>query len=190
MRVVIGLLVMATVIACGMARWAGARDAPAAGPAVQLPEFTHGAAADWINSGPQSAASLRGRPVLVEVWTFDCSNCLASLPWMQRVARRYGSQGLAIVAVHTPELPEERDRAGVRRAISRLAIGYPVMVDDDYSYWRALDNRYWPAFYLFDAQGRRLAMEVGELHSGEARADALEQRIAALLPAATVRAAP
>ena len=142
-----------------------------------LPEFTHAAAGDWLNTTPLRAAELRGHPVLIEFWTFGCSNCLASLPWMHAAAARYRGRGLAIVGVHTPELPAEYRHDAVRAAVSRLSIDYPVMIDDDYSYWRALDNRYWPAFYLYDAAGRLIATHVGELHVGEARSDAFAKLV-------------
>ena len=55
------------------------------------------------------------------------------------------------------------------------------MLDPQGRYWRALDNRYWPAFYLFDASHALTATRIGELHTGEASADAFEQAIARLL---------
>jgi thiol-disulfide isomerase/thioredoxin len=160
----------------------GAAAASAAPPAA-LPAFTHREPSSWLNSAPLEAEALRGHPVLIEVWTFECSNCLASLPWMQRVAARYRPSGLAIVGVHTPELVAERDPAQVAAAVRRLGIGYPVMLDRDFSYWQRLDNHYWPAFYLFDGSGRLLATRIGELHAGEPAADAFEQLIAAQLSA-------
>jgi thiol-disulfide isomerase/thioredoxin len=150
----------------------------------ELPSFTHSAAGDWINSAPLWSVELRGHPVLVEVWTFECSNCLASLPWMQRIAAAYQGRGLVIVGVHTPELQEEHDRSKVVAAVRRLDIRYPVMLDADYSYWQSLGNRYWPAFYLYDAAGRLLATRIGELHAGEAGADAFERLLASRLPVA------
>ena len=142
-----------------------------------LPEFTHATAGDWLNSAPLRAADLRGHPVLIEFWAFDCSNCLATLPWMHAAAARYRSRGLMIVGVHTPELPVERQHDAVRAAVSRLRIDYPVMIDDDYSYWRALDNHYWPAFYFFDAAGALVATHFGELHAGEPQSEAFERLI-------------
>jgi len=160
--------------------------APTAGADAprELPTFTHPAASDWINSAPLTTAELIGHPVLVEVWAFECSNCLASLPWMQRIEGAYQRRGLVIVGVHTPELPEEHDRSQVAAAVRRLDIRYPVMVDMDYSYWKALGNRYWPAFYLYDAAGRLLATRIGELHAGEAGADTFERLLASRLPIA------
>jgi thiol-disulfide isomerase/thioredoxin len=167
-----------------LATWAllGAAAAGAAPPAA-LPAFTHREPSNWLNTAPLEAEALRGHPVLIEVWAFECSNCLASLPWMRRVAGRYRPAGLAIVGVHSPELAEERDRAQVAAAVRRLEIGYPVMLDEDFSYWRRLDNHYWPAFYLYDAAGRLLATRIGELHAGEPQSDAFERLIAAQLTA-------
>lgn len=52
------------------------------------PEFSHSAAGVWINSPPQSIAALRGRPVMIEFWTFDCIDCRRTLPWMKGVSSR------------------------------------------------------------------------------------------------------
>ena len=151
--------------------------AGAAADRPALPEFTHSAAGDWLNAMPLRATQLRGHPVLVEFWTFGCSNCLASMDWMRSTAARYRSLGLTVIGVHTPELPGEYQHNAVRAAVSRLGIDYPVMIDDDYSYWRALGNRYWPAFYIFDAEGHWVATAIGELHRGEPRSDAFEQAL-------------
>jgi len=40
-----------------------------------------------------------------------------------------------------------------------------------------MGNRYWPAFYLLDAQGRIIADAIGEMHIGTARALRFEQKI-------------
>ena len=162
------LLLGGIVLLLTMARADAPRDFPA---------FTHAAAVEWLNSGPLGNSTLHGHPVLIEVWTFNCGNCLASLPWMQRITTEYRSRGLIVIGVHTPESPEERDPAGVGAAVRRLGIGYPVMLDADFSYWRALGNHYWPAFYLYDAHGHLLATRVGELHSGEPGAQTFERQI-------------
>jgi hypothetical protein len=178
MRIWGGLIAVAASLVGVAALRGAATAAEGAAPAGRLPAFTHAADADWINSGPLSVAGLRGRPVLVEVRTFACSSCLASLPWMARIA------------VHTPERSHEHDPAALRRAVARLAIRYPVMIDEDYTYWQALGNRYWPAFHLYDGDGREIGARVGELHAGEVGADDFERRIAATLSARPARAAP
>jgi thiol-disulfide isomerase/thioredoxin len=149
--------------------------------ASQAPEFTHQKPAEWINSEPLTLAGLRGRVVLVEFWTYGCSNCRNTLPWLKAAHARYRKQGLAVVSVHTPEFREERDAGNVRAAVERLGIEYPVMLDADSSYWNVLGNRYWPAFYLIGPTGRIEATAIGELHAGSARGDEFERSIRSLL---------
>lgn len=149
--------------------------------AGQAPEFTHTAAGDWVNSAPLTVKQLRGKVVLVEFWTFDCVNCLRSMAWIQAIAEREAAAGLVVVGVHTPELPQERVPDNVRAAVRRLGVRYPVMLDGDYSYWNALHNRYWPAFFLVDRDGRLQGSAVGEMHLNERGAQQFEARIRELL---------
>jgi thiol-disulfide isomerase/thioredoxin len=150
---------------------------------VAPPEFTHPQAADWVNSPPLTLAGLRGKVVLVEFWAFECSNCLASRAWLDSVASTRARAGLVVIGVHTPELPDERSAANVRQAVTRLNIRHPVMIDGDYSYWNAMHNQYWPAFYLIGRDGRLHGHAVGEMHVGEDGARQVEARIDELLAA-------
>jgi len=148
----------------------------AIGSPVRLPALSVGDRA-WLNTAPLGATELEGHPVLVEFWTHGCSNCLNTLPWMKLVYARYAPRGLQVIAVHTPEFPSERDPVAIRAAVEHFGIQYPVLLDPDGAYWRALDNRYWPAFYLFDASHALTASRLGELHAGERSADEFEQAI-------------
>jgi thiol-disulfide isomerase/thioredoxin len=152
--------------------------AGAAGP-ERLPQLPR-RAEDWLNGAPPA---LDGHPVLVEFWTFGCYNCRNMLPWMKAVHERYAAGGLAIVAVHTPEFPTERDAATVANAVRRLAIAYPVLLDPDARIWAAFANRYWPAVYLYDRRHRLVDTAIGELHLGTSRGDSIEARIRAAVSA-------
>lgn len=55
------------------------------------------------------------------------------------------------------------------------------MMDNDYRYWRAMGNRYWPSFYVLDRHGRTRAYFVGETHAGDRRAKQVEDVIQKLL---------
>ncbi|WP_321799018.1 cytochrome c biogenesis protein DipZ [Caballeronia sp. J97] len=119
-------------------------------------------ATTWLNAAPLSADSLRGKVVVVNFWTYSCINCLRTLPYLKTWSQRYGNEGLVVVGVHTPEFGFERDTGNVKHALANLNIGYPVAIDNDYAIWRAFGNRYWPAFYIVDAQGRVRFHHFGE----------------------------
>jgi thiol-disulfide isomerase/thioredoxin len=121
----------------------------------------------WLNSEPLTAASLRGKVVLVDVWTFTCINWLRTLPYVRAWAEKYQDQGLVVIGVHAPEFAVERDLDHVRRAARDLRVDYPIAVDNDFAIWRAFDNHYWPALYLVDAQGRVRHRQFGEGEYGQ-----------------------
>jgi thiol-disulfide isomerase/thioredoxin len=122
----------------------------------------------WINSGPLTTESLRGKVVLVDFWTYSCINCLRTLPYVKAWARKYQAAGLVVVGVHTPEFEFEQQGANVKRAVQELGIGYPVALDSRYAIWRAFGNRGWPALYFIDAQGRLRHQQYGEGRYGDA----------------------
>ena len=108
----------------------------------------------WLNSRALTAADLRSRVVLVQFWTFTCINWLRTMPSMRALAEKYGPAGLVTIGVHTPEFAFEQDLNNVRRATRDLNVSYPVAIDNEYGVWRGFSNQYWPALYLFDANGR------------------------------------
>jgi thiol-disulfide isomerase/thioredoxin len=125
-----------------------------------LPGFD--GAIGWLNSPPLTTAELRGKVVLVDFWTYTCINWLRTLGYVRAWADKYRDDGLAVVGVHTPEFPFERDVENVREAAKDLRVGYPIAIDSDYMVWRAFGNQYWPAVYIADAQGRIRHHQFGE----------------------------
>lgn len=145
------------------------------------PEFTHLETSKWLNSGPLSMKALKGNVVFLDVWTFACWNCYRSFPWLRAMEARFKGRPLRVIGVHTPEFEREKVRANVARHIKKYRLEHPVMMDNDFSYWRALANRYWPAFYIIDKKGIIRAVFIGETHSGTPRAKAIEATIEKLL---------
>jgi cytochrome c biogenesis protein CcdA/thiol-disulfide isomerase/thioredoxin len=134
-------------------------------------------ATQWLNSPPLSREKLRGKVVLVDFWTYSCINCIRTIPHVRAWHERYAKDGLAVIGVHTPEFAFERDPANVSRAIADFSIRYPVAMDNDWTIWRAFKNRYWPAHYLFDANGRLRHYHFGE--GGENETEAAIRRLLA-----------
>ena len=151
------------------------------GQAPAAPEFTQTEPEAWLNSKPLRLAELRGQVVLIEFWTFSCGNCERSIPWVKAVEEELRDQPFLVVGVHTPEFNHERSAEAVRRKIRELGVRHPVMLDNDYAYWNAMGNRYWPAFYLIDKHGHVRHAYAGELHVGTPRGKQVRGQIKALL---------
>jgi thiol-disulfide isomerase/thioredoxin len=126
----------------------------------ELPLFD--GATGWLNSPPLTPASLRGKVVLVDFWTYTCINWLRQLPYVRAWAGKYSSHGLVVIGVHTPEFSFEHDAGNVGQAVQEMRITYPVATDNNYGVWLAFDNHYWPALYFADAQGRIRHHHFGE----------------------------
>jgi thiol-disulfide isomerase/thioredoxin len=140
----------------------------------RLPGFD--GAAGWLNSEPLGEDELRGKVVLVDFWTYTCINWLRTLAYVRAWAERYLEHGLVVVGVHTPEFPFERDVGNVRRAAAAMRVAYPIALDPDYAVWEAFSNRYWPAVYIADAEGR-----IRHHHFGEGGYEECERVVQRLL---------
>jgi thiol-disulfide isomerase/thioredoxin len=118
---------------------------------------------EWIQYGPVNLKELRGKAIiLVDFWDYTCVNCIHTLPYVAEWHKRYANDGLVIVGVHAPEFSFARDRTNVLAAIKQFALDYPVVLDNGYTIWRAYSNRYWPAKYLVDSQGKLRYYHFGE----------------------------
>lgn len=165
-------------LAAGAAPFSGGGTLPVEGRAAGFD-----GASTWLNSAPLGARQLRGKVVLVDFWTYSCINCIRTVPYVRAWARKYRDQGLVVVGVHTPEFAFEQELANVNAALARFGIDFPVAVDSSQRIWRAWGNRFWPALYLVDAEGR-----IRHHQFGEGEYDRMERAIQALL--AETRGAP
>ncbi len=148
---------------------------PASLPDLGLaPELTNDV---WLNvDSPLRLADLRGKVVMVEMWTFGCINCQNVMPSLKEWHATYKDQGLVIIGNHFPEFSYEKDLANLKDAITRDGIQYAVAQDNDGATWRAYKNHYWPALYLIDKQGH-----IRYVHIGEGRYKETEENIKVLL---------
>jgi methionine-S-sulfoxide reductase len=148
-----------------------------------MPELA--GATGWLNSKPLTRAALRGKVVVIDFWAYSCINCLRALPYVNAWYSHYKDSGLVIIGVHSPEFEFEKDTDNVRKAIEKFGIQYPVALDNDMSIWNAFNNRFWPAHYFIDAQGR-----IRGHHFGEGKYARSERTIRQLLTEAGARSLP
>ena len=145
------------------------------------PEFTQTAPDAWINSPPLTSDVFKGKVTLVDFWTFGCWNCYRSFPWLNALEKRMQTRNFQVIGIHTPEFDHERVRESVVSKSREFGLEHPVMMDNDFAYWNAVNNRYWPAFYLVDKEGKLRHLFVGETHEKSRKAESIEAAIEALL---------
>jgi thiol-disulfide isomerase/thioredoxin len=144
---------------------------------MKAPEFAQ--ISDYINTpndSPLTLSSLKGKVVLVYIWTYTCINSIRPMPYIHDWNQKYSNNGLVIVGVHSPEFQFEKNFTNVKDAVQRFGITYPVVLDSDHGTWNAYENNYWPRYYLIDTQGN-----IRYDHIGEGSYDQIEKSIQSLL---------
>ena len=138
------------------------------------PELTNDT---WLNvDAPLRLADLRGKVVIIDMWTFGCINCQHVIPSLKEWDQTYRDQGLVIIGNHYPEFSYEADLDNLKAKVLEYGINYAVAQDNNGKTWRAYDNHYWPTLYLIDKQGH-----IRYIHIGEGRYEETESAIQALL---------
>ncbi len=111
---------------------------------------------------PITLGELKGKVVLLDIWTYSCINCQRTIPYINDWYAKYKDQGLEVVGLHTPEFAFEKVQSNVEKAVKGFNIKYPVVLDNDYSTWNALGNQFWPRKYLVDIDGYIIYDHIGE----------------------------
>lgn len=120
-----------------------------------------------------SAASLRGKVVLVDFWASWCAPCREELPILERLHKQYRAQGLVIVGVSV-----DRDAANARSFATKMGLTFPVVHDAQHQLAGRFAPPKMPSSYIIDRRG-----VVRHVHGGFRAGDAasIEREIKALL---------
>jgi thiol-disulfide isomerase/thioredoxin len=145
---------------------------------IKAPEFAQisGYINTPNNNSPVTLSSLKGKVVLVYIWTYTCINSIRPMPYIDDWNQKYADKGLVTVGVHSPEFTFEKNYTNVKAAVQRFGITYPVILDSDHGTWNAYGNQYWPRYYLIDTQGY-----IRYDHIGEGGYDQIEKAIQSLV---------
>lgn len=146
-----------------------------AGLAVLLAITTaFGADAD----GPSlDLANFRGQVVVVDFWASWCKPCRQSIPWLNGLRARYGSQGLVIVGVNV-----DAERADADRFLRDVPIDFNVLYDPQGKLAQQFRVQGMPSTFVYDRDGKLAHTLLGYR---EARRDEHEAQIQALLSRTT-----
>ncbi|WP_037499089.1 dipZ protein [Solirubrobacter soli] len=129
-------------------------------PSISAPPFPRNL--PWVNVAMLRMDQQREKPVLIEFWDFCRVNSLRTLPYLKAWHERYADAGLRIIQVHTGGYLAARDEDNVRRAVERLEIPWPVVIDSQLEIWDIYGNQGWPARYLWDTEHNLYSMHYGE----------------------------
>jgi cytochrome c biogenesis protein CcmG, thiol:disulfide interchange protein DsbE len=118
-------------------------------------------------------SAFRGRVVYLDFWASWCAPCRESFPWMNRVQRELGQDGLVVIAVNV-----DREHADAERFMRELAPHFRVVFDPDGVLPEKFGVRGMPTSFLIDRDG-----QVRSRHEGFRLADrdALAQQIRTLV---------
>lgn len=143
---------------------------------IRAPEL---AGRGWVGAPDHTTlASLRGRFVLLDFWTFCCVNCLHVLDELRPLEQRW-HEVLTVVGVHSPKFAHEAEPGAVEAAVARYGVTHPVLDDAEMTTWQAYAARAWPTLVLVDPEGYIVARYAGEGH-----AHAIEAVLTDLVPKA------
>jgi thiol-disulfide isomerase/thioredoxin len=139
------------------------------------PEFEAGL--DWINTGgkPITLASLKGKVVLLDFWTYGCANCMHVIPDLERLEQKY-ADSLVVIGVHSAKFENEGRTSQIRKVVQRYELKHPVVNDKAMQIWDAYGARAWPTLALVDPAGNAVGQVAGEGHY-----DTLDRVIGALV---------
>ena len=133
----------------------------------------------FVNTDGQSISIsdyIGKKVILIDFMTYSCINCIRTFPYVNEWYDKYEDDGLIVIGIHTPEFAFEKDINNVTEALNDYGIKFPVVLDNDYSTWRAWENSFWPRKYLIDIDGF-----VVYDHAGEGAYEETEQKIIDLL---------
>jgi len=127
---------------------------------IRAPELS--GSGGWLNTdAPLSMASLRGKVVLLDFWTYCCVNCLRLLEELRPLEEKWGDE-LVVVGVHSPKFPREADQAALRAALVRHRVTHPVLDDPELVTWDQYAVKGWPTVVLVDPEGYVVGAASGE----------------------------
>lgn len=146
------LLAALVAIAAGSAWWFSHR------PPEQAPATVF----RLIDGRRLPAEALRGSPWLVNFWSTSCGVCMAEMPELARLHRRFADEGFTVVAVAAPYDPP----SAVLDYAAEARLPFPLALDWDGTNAAAfggLDGT--PVSFLVDAEGRIVERQQGRLDS-------------------------
>jgi thiol-disulfide isomerase/thioredoxin len=79
--------------------------------------------AEVVNGVPFDKDALEGKVVIVEEWGVNCPPCIAFLPELAKMAKRYEKKGLVVVGLER----QNSEKEAILKVLKPARVQYPVM---------------------------------------------------------------
>ena len=160
---VAAVLVLAVLVAAGVAMWgpghgASAQSAGRPLPGQPAPDFT----LTLLDGGTLSLADLRGQVAVLNFWTTGCPSCREELPGLQMVWETYRDRGVAFVGIAYQE-----SASAVRSAVAEYGLTYPLGLDSDGRIASAYGVTGVPETFVIDPEGNVAFFHIGPVTAEE-----------------------
>lgn len=126
----------------------------------QMPSLEGGT--DWFNSEPVKTEDLKGSPTIIHFWAISCGICKESLPDIAKWIEKYKAHGLKVVAIHMPRQESDTNIEAVKESMAEYELTWPCVVDNWHTITDAFENKFVPAFYIFDRDQKLRHFQAGE----------------------------
>ena len=105
---------------------------------------------------PPALQPVEGRVVWVDFWASWCVPCRRSFPWLNSMHRKYGPEGLQIIAVNL-----DKDRALADRFLAEVPAEFALRFDPAGALAKQYGVQAMPSSFLIDSDGNLLASHAG-----------------------------
>ncbi len=123
----------------------------------EMPELT--GATEWINE-EVTKDELSGKATLIHFWSVSCHLCKEAMPEINELRDEYDDD-LNVIAVHMPRSEDDLDIGVIRSMAMGHDITQPIFVDSEHKLTEAFENKYVPAYYVFDEEGKLRHFQAG-----------------------------
>lgn len=114
----------------------------------------------WLNGAVTKGELVGEKPTIIHFWSVSCELCTEAMPELNRLRNKY-KNSLNVVAVHMPRTKGDKDLEEIESAVKRYGMNQPVFVDGALNLTKQFGNRFVPAYYLFDKNGRLRHVQAG-----------------------------
>ncbi len=134
------------------------------------PDFTM----DTLDGNQITLSDLRGKVVVINLWTSWCPPCRGEMPAIEKVYQANKEQGLEVLAVNSTYQDDEANAAAF---VQELGLTFPVLLDRDGSVSNRYQLRALPTTYFVD----RLGIIRSVIPGGPMREGLIENKVVDLL---------